>query len=76
MRPIRLSGHARENMHFRGATEGEVIEAIRTVPWESAELGRLECRKDFIYGQEWNGKFYAINRFGLFLWKRMMRLWL
>jgi hypothetical protein len=24
-----------------------------------AELGRLDCRKDFVYGREWNGKVYA-----------------
>jgi hypothetical protein len=62
MKPIRLSGHARGNMYFRGATEQEIIEVIRTTPWESAELGRRECRKDFTYGQEWNGKFYATKQ--------------
>jgi len=57
MKSIRLSGHARENMHYRGATEQEVVEVIQTAPWGPAELGRLECRKDFAYGQEWNGRF-------------------
>jgi len=28
MKPIRLSGHAREQLSFRGTTEEEVIEAI------------------------------------------------
>jgi hypothetical protein len=62
MKPIRLSEHARENMHYRGATEQEVIEAIRTALWVPAEWGRLECRKDFAYGQEWNGRFYATKQ--------------
>lgn len=62
MKPIRFSGHAREQMHYRGATEQEVIEAIRTVSWMPAELGRLECRKDFAYGKEWNGKFYSTKQ--------------
>jgi len=62
MKPIRLSEHARENMHYRGATEQEVIEAIQTALWTPAELGRLECRKDFTYGQEWNGRFYATKQ--------------
>jgi hypothetical protein len=62
MKPIRPSEHARENMHYRGATEQEVIEAIRTALWAPAELGRLECRKDFAYGQEWNGRFYATKQ--------------
>jgi hypothetical protein len=62
MKPIRLSGHAQENMRYRGAIEPEVIEAIQTASWSPAERGRLECRKNFAYGQEWNGKVYAIKQ--------------
>jgi hypothetical protein len=62
MKPIRLSAHARENLHYRGAEEAEVSEAIRTAPWGPAEKGRLECRKDFPYGREWNGKRYATRQ--------------
>ena len=62
MKPLRLSGHARDNLRYRGATEEEVKEAIRTAPWGPAELGRLECRKDFPYGREWNKKVYATKR--------------
>ncbi len=57
MQPIRLSGHAREQSRFRGATEGEIIEAIRSAPWGTAESGRFDCRMDFAYGSEWNGRF-------------------
>ncbi|MDR5695620.1 MAG: hypothetical protein QN121_10150 [Armatimonadota bacterium] len=49
-------------MRYRGATEQEVVETIRTAPWIPAELGRLECRKDFVYAQEWNGRFYATKQ--------------
>jgi hypothetical protein len=62
MKPIRASGHARDNMRYRGASEQEVVEAIRTAPWGPAERGRLECRKDFAYGQDWNGRCYATKR--------------
>ncbi|MCX5886214.1 MAG: hypothetical protein NT096_09955 [Proteobacteria bacterium] len=58
MKPIRLSAHARENLSYRGTTEQEVIDTIRTAPWGAAEHGRLECRKEFQYKQDWNGKFY------------------
>ena len=27
-----------------------------------AELGRLDCRKNFPYGKEWNGKVYATKQ--------------
>ena len=62
MKPVRLSGHARERMESRGAMRQEVTETIRTAPWGPAEGNRLECQKDFSYGQEWNGKVYATKR--------------
>jgi len=37
MKPIRLSGHAREQLVFRGTTEKEVIETITASPWQPAE---------------------------------------
>ena len=49
-------------MSKRGFTIAEVEEAIRTMPWQPAELERLECRKDFAYGKEWNGKLYTTKQ--------------
>jgi hypothetical protein len=46
----------------RGFTVPEVEEVIRTVTWQPAELGGLECRKDFAYGKEWNSKLYATKQ--------------
>ena len=62
MKPIRLSAHARGYLRTRGFTATEVEEAIRTSTWQPAELGRLECRKDFPYGRDWNGKSYATKQ--------------
>ena len=59
---IRLSEHAKEQLFYRGATEEEVLAAIRTCPWFEAERGKLECRKDFSYLKEWNGKKYATKQ--------------
>jgi hypothetical protein len=59
---IRLSGHARDQLAFRGATEQEVVEAIQTEPWRPAESGRVECRKDFAFNAIWNRKHYATKR--------------
>jgi len=50
MKPIRLSGHACSQLPFRGTTEDEVIDTIRSARWSPAEPGRLECFKDFPYG--------------------------
>jgi len=55
---IRLSEHAKQQLVFRGATEEQVFDAIRTEAWESAELDRLECRKNFVFNSEWNNKYY------------------
>jgi hypothetical protein len=54
MKPIRLSGHAKDQIMFRGASEEEIIEAIQTSEWRPAEQNRLECKKDFAYDKEWN----------------------
>jgi hypothetical protein len=47
MKPIRFSAYARGYLRIRGFTAAEVEDAIRNSPWQPAELGRLECRKDF-----------------------------
>jgi hypothetical protein len=62
MKPIRFSKHALGYTAKRGFTTAEVEETIRTGKWGAAELGRLDCRKDFPYGREWNGKVYAIRQ--------------
>lgn len=62
MKPIRFSKHALGYTAKRGFTTAEVEEAIRTCAWAAAELGRLDCRKDFPYGKEWNGKIYATKQ--------------
>jgi hypothetical protein len=62
MKPIRLSGHAWEQLPYRGVTEDEIEEAIRAGEWTPGDLGRLECRKDLPFGKEWNGKVYATKQ--------------
>ncbi len=62
MKPVRLSKHAQDYTTSRGFTAAEVEEAIRTSPWGAAELWRLDCRKDFRYGQDWNGRAYATKQ--------------
>ena len=59
MKPIRLSRHARENMAFRGATEEEVVAAIRRTEWQPAERGRFDCRQELSFGRDWNGRHYS-----------------
>jgi hypothetical protein len=49
-------------MSKRGFAVAEVEEAVRTSPWGTAELGRLDCRKYFTHGKEWNGKVYATKQ--------------
>jgi hypothetical protein len=62
MKAIRLSRHAQDQLLFRGATRGEVEEAIGTSAWEPAELGRLQCRRNFVFAAEWNGVFYPTKQ--------------
>ena len=62
MKPIRLSAHALGYVSKRGFTLVEVEEAIRTCRWTPAARNRMECRKEFPFGQDWNGTFYANKR--------------
>jgi len=62
VKPIRLPKHALDYAKRRGFTVAEVEETIRTTSWSAAELGRLDCRKDFAFGKEWNGRFYTTKQ--------------
>jgi hypothetical protein len=62
MKPIRFSRHALGYIATRGFSVAEVEDAIRNCAWGHAELGRLDCRKDFAYGREWNGRIYATKQ--------------
>ena len=62
MKPIRFSGHARDQIGRRGVHEDEVIFAIRNAPWQSADRGRLECQYDFSFANVWNGKYYETKQ--------------
>jgi hypothetical protein len=62
MKPIRFSKHALGYITTRGFTAAEAEEAIRTCAWGAAELGRLDCRKDFPFGKDWNGKVFATKQ--------------
>jgi len=62
MKTIRFSKHALDYVASRGFAVAEVEEAIRTCAWGPAALGRLDCRKDFACGHEWNGKVYATKQ--------------
>ena len=62
MKPIRLSAHATGYMTRRGFTLAEVEATIRSCAWQKAEMGRRECRKDFRFGTEWNGKRFATKQ--------------
>ncbi len=62
MKPIRLTKHATGYLDSRGFTVAEVEAAIRTTAWGVAELGRLDCRKNFPFDADWNGTRYATKQ--------------
>ena len=62
MKPIRLSAHARDQLHRRGGIVQEVVETIRSSPWKPVKGGRLACSKNFPYSNEWNGKIYETKQ--------------
>ena len=62
MKSVRLTKHASGYLRSRGFTVAEVEEAIRTSPWGTADLDRLDCRKDFPFNADWNGTSYATKQ--------------
>jgi hypothetical protein len=63
LKPVRLSAHALAHRERRNFTEAEVIEVIRTAPWEKAERAdRRFARLNFAHGREWCGKVYATKQ--------------
>ncbi len=61
-KPIQFSGHASQQLQFRGTNEAEVVDAIRTAQWHPAENGRMECRKDYPFDSIWNRRQYATKQ--------------
>ena len=59
---IRLSRHAREQCKERGASEEEVLHAVREGLREPAREGRILCRLNVIFASEWQGKYYAVKQ--------------
>ena len=57
-----MSEHAKEQAHYRGCDEKEIVETIRATPWEKAKLGRLQCKKDFPFNKIWNDKEYKTKQ--------------
>jgi hypothetical protein len=52
----------REKMLDRGATEGEVVAAIRAGNSEPGRKGRVILRKNSPYNDQWQGKRYAVKQ--------------
>lgn len=46
----------------RGASEAEVVAAIRHGPWGQADGGRRDSRLEIPFDADWNGRRYAIKQ--------------
>jgi hypothetical protein len=58
-KPIRLSGHAKDQLRFRGCTVEEIQQAIHSAQWKKAEMERWECKHEIQFHEIWNGKKYS-----------------
>ena len=62
MKPVTLPPHVEYRLSQRGTNAAEIEAAIREVEWQPAQRGRLECRKDFEFDSEWNGRQYTTKQ--------------
>ena len=61
-KPISFSRHALQQMVERGATEDEVLEAVRSGEQVPVKRGRLGYRKNFKYERLWGSRYYPIKQ--------------
>jgi hypothetical protein len=62
MKRIRLTEHARLQCAERGATEAEVLQAVREGIQEPAKQDRISCRFNFPFNRTWQGNWYAVKQ--------------
>ncbi|HEY7269653.1 MAG TPA: hypothetical protein VH951_07485 [Dehalococcoidia bacterium] len=58
MADVHFSAHAEAIFASRGTDADEITEVINQSSWVSAGRGRLDCRKDFDFDGDWNGKHF------------------
>lgn len=61
-KPIVITDHARVRMRERGASEENVLAAVRIGEREPARDGREICRLTLEFNQEWDGKYYGAQQ--------------
>jgi hypothetical protein len=59
---VRIHQHARQRMAERGATEAEILATVRQGEQFPAKFGRTGFRRNFVYEQEWRGRFYRTKQ--------------
>ena len=59
---VRLHPHAAARLIERGATEAEVVSAVKTGEKFSAKFGRTGFRRNFAYNGQWRGRHYATKQ--------------
>jgi hypothetical protein len=62
VKPVHFSRHARQQMVERGASQAEVLAAIRSGRREPAKRGRDGYRRSFPYNRTWSGRTYATKQ--------------
>lgn len=62
MKPIRFTRHAQFRCRLRGATEAEVVRAIREGSPEPAKQARTSYRLNLEFKSEWMGEKYAVKQ--------------
>jgi len=59
--PLRVERQCRDLDTVLASGWGSALYEMRRA-WEPAELGRLQCRRDFVFAAEWNGVFYPTKQ--------------
>ncbi|MEW6668683.1 MAG: DUF4258 domain-containing protein [Thermodesulfobacteriota bacterium] len=63
---VKLHSHAKERASERGATEAEVIAAVREGEQFPAKYGRTGFRRNYPFDGEWRGRSYRTKQIEAF----------
>jgi hypothetical protein len=61
-RPIVLTRHARDKLEERGASESDVLQAIRIGEREPAQRGLYLYRLNLDFNRVWAGRYYRVKQ--------------
>lgn len=73
--PVDIHPHALQRAKERGADDEEIKDTVKSGEEFPVKFGRTGFRKNFLYNNKWNGKYYATKQIECYCVKELNK-WL